>query len=133
MAKGTIIEHTESALAAVFGLSLPDLRNLREFLVEGQHWYQKGRGIIYSQEGREQLQIALDLADGVAVAEPETLDLVVFRACKNPRMVIAFDAAKKERLVLVRNNAGCRRGMTLKGCKPVNEGLWKFNGHIKIS
>lgn len=126
------IEHTESALAAVFGIAPPDMKHLREFLTEGVHWEKRGRGIFYTEEGREQLRVALDLADGV-LTEPETLDLVVFRVCKNPRLIIALDSEQKERRVIVRDNGGCRRGMTLKGCKPVDaaDGIWKFHGFIK--
>lgn len=134
MTKG-ITEHTESALAVVFGIAPQDMKTLRDFLTEGIHWVKKGRGVVYTEDGREQLRVALELAEGVMVpSEPQTLDLVVFRVCKNPRLIVALDAEKKERRVLVRNNAGCRRGMVLKGCKPVNaeEGLWKFTGHIRL-
>lgn len=134
-----ITEHTESAIAAVFGLSVADLRQLLPYLKEGEDYRKKARGgFVFTSAGRENLIACLDLAKGTVPAPVplHTADLTIHSLCRNPRLVRAFDPEKKggpEVRVIVSNNSACRRGMVLKACRPEpsESGLWRFPGHLR--
>jgi hypothetical protein len=135
----TEINVTESAAAEILGLGVGEVKRLRkEALVEGRDFEVVGRSVRITTEGMESLSAAVlgEKKEGVPVAVPrvmETRDVVVDALCPNPRILLCHyvaNGAIVRARCRVRNSKNFTRGMTVEGCRVINDSLVAYEGRL---
>ena len=127
----------ESDMPDVLGLSLNELRTLREGLSEGTDWIRKGRAVFYTEAGSARLLEILNISKIAEKKEGarERRELWVKLLVRNPRMLMAVATFEEVRgadagrfRVQVRDASKFVPGMRLDACRHLQADLYVFEG-----